>query len=187
MLAQQPAVQLNRPRPQAGWPEEYVTERADQARSALADLGIRWDERTNAELRQAEGLLDASEAPEAIRQAAEDLEPLVRQATGSAAPYTLTIETAEVDAYWSYWLDGAGYDVRLRLNLPNAEFTQTGARQFALHEVLGHGLQARASPRRPRPKTSHGSVSSASTRPNRSCSKVSPRHGRSISCPRTRF
>ncbi|OLT14159.1 hypothetical protein BJF79_03075 [Actinomadura sp. CNU-125] len=86
--------------------------------------------------------MDASEAPDAIRQAAEDLEPLVREATGSTAPYTLTIETAEVDAYWAYWLDGAGYDVRLRLNLPNAEFTQTGARQFALHEVLGHGLQS---------------------------------------------
>ncbi|OLT14161.1 hypothetical protein BJF79_03085 [Actinomadura sp. CNU-125] len=126
----------------AGWPEDYVTERADQARAALADLGITWGEKTNAELRQAEGLMDASEAPDAIRQAAEDLEPLVREATGSTAPYTLTIETAEVDAYWAYWLDGAGYDVRLRLNLPNAEFTQTGARQFALHEVLGHGLQS---------------------------------------------
>ncbi|SFP73687.1 hypothetical protein SAMN04489713_1175 [Actinomadura madurae] len=126
----------------AGWPEEYMAERAEQARTALADLGITWGPHTNAELRQAEGLLEVSEAPDAIRQATEDLEPAVRQATGSTAPYRLTIETAEVDAYWAYWLDGAGQDVRLRLNLPNVEFTQTGARQFALHEVLGHGLQS---------------------------------------------
>ncbi|TDB81434.1 hypothetical protein E1264_32735 [Actinomadura sp. KC216] len=126
----------------AGWPDEYVEERAEQARAACADLGIGWGDRTNAELREAEGLLDVSEAPDAIRQATEELEPVVREATGSTAPYRLTIETADVDAYWAYWLDGAGQDVRLRLNLPNVEFTQTGARQFALHEVLGHGLQS---------------------------------------------
>jgi hypothetical protein len=126
----------------AGWPEDYMAERAAQARTALADLGIAWGPHTNTELRQAEGVLDVSEAPDAIRQAAEELEPAVRRATGSTAPYRLSIETAEVDAYWAYWLDGSGQDVRLRLNLPNVEFTQTGARQFALHEVLGHGLQS---------------------------------------------
>lgn len=47
-----------------------------------------------------------------------------------------------MDAYWSYWLDGSGQDVRLRLNLKNAPVTEVRARQFALHEVLGHGLQS---------------------------------------------
>lgn len=126
----------------AGWPDEYVAERARQAREAIADLGIAWGPDTNRDLRQVEGLLDVREAPDAIRQAADDLEPAIRQATGTIAPYNLTIETAEVDAYWTYWLDGAGRDVRLRLNLPNVEFTEAGARQFALHEVLGHGLQS---------------------------------------------
>ncbi|MFC5753807.1 hypothetical protein [Actinomadura rugatobispora] len=125
----------------------------------MADLGIRWGSETNAELRQAEGLLDVSDAPDAIRHAAENLEPLVREATGSTAPYTLTIETAEVEAYWAYWLDGAGQNVRLRLNLPNIEFTQTGAKQFALHEVLGHGLQSASLTAQPPPKTSPGAVS----------------------------
>ncbi|TYK43828.1 hypothetical protein [Actinomadura decatromicini] len=124
-----------------GWPEEYVAERAEQMRGALGELGIRWGAAANAELREAEGLLDVSEAPDAIREAVSELEPVVREATGSSAPYRLTIETAEVDAYWAFWLDGAGQDVRLQLNLRNVEFTQAGARQFALHEVLGHGLQ----------------------------------------------
>lgn len=126
----------------AGWSNEYVAERGDLARAALADLDIAWGPSTNAELRRLEGPLDVGEAPDAIRQAARDLEPAIRQATGSTAPYSLTVETAEVDAYWAYWLDGAGPNVRLRLNLPNVEFTQAGARQFALHEVLGHGLQS---------------------------------------------
>jgi hypothetical protein len=86
--------------------------------NALADLGITWGPDTNTELRQAEGVLDVAEAPDVIRQAAAELEPAVREATGSTAPYRLTVETSEVDAYWAYWLDGAGQDVRLRLNLP---------------------------------------------------------------------
>jgi hypothetical protein len=126
----------------AGWSDEHMAGVAERARTALADLGIAWGPRTNAELRDAEGPLDVADAPDAIRGAAEELEPAVRDATGSTAPYTLTIETAEVDAYWAYWLDGAGGEVRLRLNLPNVEFTRTGATQFALHEVLGHGLQS---------------------------------------------
>ncbi|WP_433330707.1 hypothetical protein [Spirillospora sp. CA-294931] len=46
-----------------------------------------------------------------------------------------------MDAYWFYWLDGAGHRVRVRINLRRARFTKVAARQFALHEVLGHGLQ----------------------------------------------
>ncbi len=126
----------------AGWPLDYLDERAEAARDALANLGIAWGPRTSDDLREVEGRLDVSEAPDAIRQAARELEPVVREATGSTAPYVLTIEAAEVDAYWAYWLDGAGDQVRLRLNLRNVEFTETGARQFALHEVLGHGLQS---------------------------------------------
>jgi hypothetical protein len=126
----------------AGWPDDYVAERAEVARNALADLGVGWGPDTNAELRHAEGPLAVNEASDAIRQTAQDFEPAIRKATGSTAPYTLTIETTKVDAYWAYWLDGAGHNVRLRLNLPNVEFTQAGARQFALHEVLGHGLQS---------------------------------------------
>ncbi|MFI0450706.1 hypothetical protein [Actinomadura sp. 6N118] len=128
--------------PAAGWPEDYMAQCAERTHAALSDLGIGWGPQTNSELRTLEGPLDVSDAPDAIRQAAEDLEPAIREATASTAPYRLTIETADIDAYWTYWLDGAGQDVRLRLNLPNVEFTQVGARQFALHEVLGHGLQS---------------------------------------------
>ncbi|OLE30899.1 MAG: hypothetical protein AUG44_00110 [Actinobacteria bacterium 13_1_20CM_3_71_11] len=104
----------------AGWPEEYVTFRGDQARAALAGFGI----------------------PDAIREAATGLEPDVRALAGTDAPFRLAIETADVDAYWAYWLDGAGADARLRLNLRRARFTAVMARQFALHEVLGHALQS---------------------------------------------
>ncbi|WP_228771324.1 hypothetical protein [Actinokineospora iranica] len=88
-----------------------------------------------------EGPLEAEEAPQAIRQAADELEPLVRQATGATADFRLRVETVAVDAYWAYWLDGAGQDIRLRINLRRARFTRVRARQFALHEILGHGLQ----------------------------------------------
>ncbi|GAA4234526.1 hypothetical protein GCM10022254_39560 [Actinomadura meridiana] len=128
----------------AGWSDAYVAEQAEEVRKALGDLGIGWGARANAELREVEGLLDVKEAPDAIRQAAEELEPVVRAATECSAPYRLTVETVDLDVYWAFWLDGVGDHVRLRLNLANVEFTEVGARQFALHEVLGHGLQSAA-------------------------------------------
>lgn len=47
-----------------------------------------------------------------------------------------------------YWLDGTGHRIRLRLNLRHASLTKIAARQFALHEVLGHGLQGASWTRR---------------------------------------
>ncbi|WP_433474925.1 hypothetical protein ACQPZP_40655 [Spirillospora sp. CA-142024] len=134
-------VQATQGCPAAGWQDGYITHRGDQARQALAALGIQWGPDTARDLTGVEGPIETDEAPDAIRQAAADYETAVRQITGSTAPFNLTIEATEVDAYWSYWLDGAGDKVRLRLNLRRASFTKVAARQFALHEVLGHGLQ----------------------------------------------
>lgn len=125
----------------AGWPADYITARGEQARAALAAFGVAWGPDTADDLLDAEGPMNIGDAPDAIRQATDDHESDVRLATGSDAPFELTIETADVDAYWAYWLDGAGRDVRLRLNLRQVSFTKVAARQFALHEVLGHGLQ----------------------------------------------
>jgi hypothetical protein len=127
--------------PAAGWPAEYVTAKGELARQCVDARGVRWGSTTAADLAETEGKIDAQAAPDVIRQAAEEYEPAVRQATGADAPYELTIEKTVVDAYWAYWLDGAGQRVRLRLNMRNASFTKVQARQFALHEVLGHGLQ----------------------------------------------
>ncbi|MEU7061258.1 hypothetical protein [Streptomyces sp. NPDC046197] len=125
-----------------GWPADYVTARGETARRLLAEAGIDWGPDTARDLAWAEGILTAEAAAEAIGQEAAALEPRVRAAADTAAPYDLTVETVRVDAYWSYWLDGAGRAVRLRINLERAAFTLVQARLFALHEVLGHGLQS---------------------------------------------
>jgi len=128
--------------PAAGWPDEYVTAVGERARAALADIGIPWNATTDSQLREAEGPIDAADAPEMIQAAASEAEPAVRALAETDAPYTLEITTADVDAYWSYWLDGTGQNVRLRFNLRNATFTKARIRQFALHEILGHALQS---------------------------------------------
>jgi hypothetical protein len=125
-----------------GWSDEYVAWRGEQARKAVEALGISWGRDTWRDLLQSERNLTADEIPDALREAANKFEPIVRSVTGTQAPYDLTIETADVDAYWEYWLDGSGKDARLRLNMRNASFTDVQARQFALHEVLGHALQS---------------------------------------------
>jgi hypothetical protein len=124
------------------WPAEYLSVRRKQARTALEDLGITWGPSTTDELRELGGPISPEQAALEIRTAAETYEPLVRAATGATAPFNLSIETVAVDAYWHYWIDGAGSDVRLRLNVARARFTRVRSRQFALHEVLGHGLQS---------------------------------------------
>ncbi|WP_245627773.1 hypothetical protein [Actinomadura oligospora] len=125
-----------------GWTDEYVAHRRDLAREALAGIGVTWGPDAARELRSVEGHVPNADAPDAIRAAADDFEDVVRELTGSDAPFELTIENADADAYWAYWLDGAGSRVRLRLNLRNITFSEVAARQFALHEVLGHGLQS---------------------------------------------
>lgn len=127
--------------PAAGWTEDYVESVGDRARLALCDLGVAWSTSTDDDLAKTQRPLPIDEAVECIRAAAAELEPRARAWTGSAASFDLTTEIVDVDAYWSYWLDGAGQRVRLRVNRRRAIFTETRARQFAQHELLGHALQ----------------------------------------------
>lgn len=125
----------------AGWPAPYVEERGEVARTFLAELGIPWDKKTTARMEELEGPLEVGQAADAIRSAADKLEPAVRAAVDTDVRFPLVVENADVDEYWSYWLDGDRDQVRLRLNMNKAKFTRTQARQMAMHEVLGHALQ----------------------------------------------
>ncbi|WP_439679008.1 hypothetical protein [Embleya sp. MST-111070] len=126
----------------AGWSADYVGERGLLAQRLLDKLGIGWHGATDRDLRVLEEPVAPEEVSAGIRADTAAYEPAVRALTGAHAAYELSIECVDVDAYWAYWLDGAGLNVRLRLNPRNARFTRAGTRQFALHEVLGHGLQA---------------------------------------------
>jgi hypothetical protein len=127
--------------PATGWPDAYIRSCRDRAIEALDRLGVPWGPKTSTELDRREGPVDEDNVADMMRAAAADIEPVVRHITESAADYDLTVETVDVDAYWSYWLDGAGTKVRLRLNRRRAHFTEVRLRQFAQHEILGHALQ----------------------------------------------
>ena len=83
----------------ACWSADYVGDVGAAARESLAGIGIGWDAATSDLLEQQEGPLDVADAPEAIRAAAAELEPAVREFVGTDAPFALTVETADVDAY----------------------------------------------------------------------------------------
>src|SRR5262249_46427267 len=107
----------------AGWSPEYVAWRGEEARKALESRGISWGSETWRDLQRSEQHLTSEEIGDAIRGAAKLYEPVVREATGATAEYHLVVETADVDAYWEYWLDGVGEHARLRLNMRKASFT----------------------------------------------------------------
>lgn len=127
--------------PARGWSEDYLMQRRDVARDHLAGIGVGWDTNTMKEMSSAEDPLDVDDVPDVVRQIITELEPDVRRITGSTAPFDITIENVNLDAYWSYWLDGAGKHARMRINLKNAVFTEISARAFTLHEIFGHALQ----------------------------------------------
>lgn len=127
--------------PASGWPSVEVEQQVTEVRDRLAARDIEWGPNTRDDLKDAEGTIAPDDAADAIRSAAADLEPTVRELAQAAARFELLIESADVDEYWSYWLDGDRDRIRLRLNRNKLSLTTVQARQFALHEVLGHGLQ----------------------------------------------
>jgi hypothetical protein len=123
------------------WPEEHIQVVLERAVRALGDLGLTWGRDLNRQLIQLEGLVSGEEAAQMIPGTARKLEPAMRELTGATAKYTVRVESVDVDEYWSYWLDGAGRDARLRFNRRHAGFTTVQVRQLAIHELLGHALQ----------------------------------------------
>lgn len=124
-----------------GWSDDHVEGVRVALLAELDHLGIKWGTETARALKATEGAVDAADAADVIQKYARDLEGDVRRLAGSDAPFNVTVEHVQLDVYWAYWLDGSGADVRLRINARNASFTEVEACQFALHELLGHGLQ----------------------------------------------
>ena len=124
-----------------GWSDDYIEDVRTIAVGALERLGDRLGTGHGQGLGRHGGPVDAADAADVIQKYASELEADVRRLADSQAPFHLSVEHVDLDAYWAYWLDGAGHNVRMRINARNASFTEVQARQFALHEVLGHGLQ----------------------------------------------
>jgi len=124
-----------------GWTQDYVNYRASIAQDALGSVGVSWDEHTWRNIQALSEQLPAADVGAAIAEYAGKYESSIRRLVETDADFNLIIEDVEVDAYWSYWLDGAGYDTRLRINKSRASFSRVDAYRFALHEVLGHALQ----------------------------------------------
>ncbi|MGH3614935.1 MAG: hypothetical protein ACRDRK_20550 [Pseudonocardia sp.] len=124
-----------------GWSDDYLETVKAAAVSELERRGVTWGPDTARSLKATEVSVDAADAADVIQKYAREFEDDVRRLANTDAPFNLTVEHVDLDAYWAYWLDGAGADVRLRINARNASFTDVQACQFALHEVLGHGLQ----------------------------------------------
>ncbi|MGH4010228.1 MAG: hypothetical protein ACRDTH_19070, partial [Pseudonocardiaceae bacterium] len=124
-----------------GWTRDYVEQRARIAKEALGSLGISWDEHTWTNLGAMSEQLPEAVVSSAVGEYAAKYESSIRRLVDTDADFNLTIEDVEVDAYWSYWLDGAGHDARLRINRNKTSYTRVDAYRFALHEVLGHALQ----------------------------------------------
>jgi hypothetical protein len=124
-----------------GWSEDYIHYRGEMARELLKQLGVPWGKSTQDELEQLEGLVDPVNVPQSILHEATAYEGRVRELAATSTDYDLEVQLVSIEAYWSYWLDGKGKRPRLRFNDRRTRMTKVRAKQFALHEVLGHALQ----------------------------------------------
>ena len=78
----------------------------------------------------------------AFRAELERMRAAVLDEFSIALDFDVTFESVDVDAYWSYWVDGAGLQYRLRFNRSNRAYGRSEVTQFVLHELLGHCGQA---------------------------------------------
>lgn len=124
-----------------GWSDEYIESVRLVAVAELNRLDVGWDVDTAKALKATETPIADDDVAAVIQAHAREMESDVRRLADTDAPFSVTVEHVDLDVYWAYWLDGTGSDVRLRINSRNASFTEVQARQFALHELLGHGLQ----------------------------------------------
>lgn len=120
-------MQLTQGCPAAGWPPDEVERLGDAVRGRLAARGIDWGPSARDDLRDVEGVIEKHDAANAIRAAAADLGPVVRELAEADAEFELLIESADVKEYWSYWLDGDRDRIRLRLNGVRLSLTKVGS------------------------------------------------------------
>ncbi len=59
-------------------------------------------------------------------------------AFGVDLDFNLDFEFVEVDAYWSYWMDGKRDRLRLRFNRSDRTYPTSEVSQLCLHELIGH-------------------------------------------------
>ena len=124
----------------AGWTETYLDQCGESVQRLLDDRGIPWDQSSLEALTDQEGLISAADVPSAIRQAAAEFEDDVRALADTDARFEVVMEPVSEDAFWEYWLNGRANFVRLRINVNRLRLSRVRVRQFAVHELLGHGL-----------------------------------------------
>ena len=121
---------------------DWLASQRRAAKDRLIDMGVNWGESALSSLRADEGaVLSSQEAVDMIVHEADRALPRVRALCQADASIDVKVELVREDAFWSYWTDGGCNSVRVRINERNATLTETLVRQFALHEILGHGLQ----------------------------------------------
>ena len=121
--------------------DAHLQRRRDELANFAAAVGVTFGPELPAQLTATETPVGAADLEDVISLELDRWLSVVATYVRSDVTFDVAIERVDEDVYWSYWLDGAGRNARMRINMRHAQFTLTQARQFALHELCGHALQ----------------------------------------------
>ena len=123
--------------------EQELSAQRNEMTEALSDLDITDDANLEKNLEAADDKIPEAEIGRFYRRIAdrntEVLEPII----GTVPYFNFKVEFADVDAYWSNWVDGEKMDYRLQFNRRNVKEHLVGPSSLlAFHEISSHLLQA---------------------------------------------
>lgn len=125
-------------------PDRQLRAARTVAETQLAELGVNPNGSIDDQLSALDPPLPFDTVEQTFRSMLDEHRHSLEDVIGQPVPFELTIEDVEVDEYWSYWVDGAGTEFRLRLNRKRGSFTRVECLQFTFHELLAHCGQMKA-------------------------------------------
>lgn len=124
------------------YPDSALSSVASEVERRCSELHVSHDALVPSSFDEPQFGPDPSDIENAFRIELERLTASINEQFQVALDFSLEVEFVDVDAYWSYWIDGSGKNYRLRFNRSQRTYGMSEVTQFCLHELIGHCGQA---------------------------------------------
>ena len=120
------------------FPQDLLHQVRAEAERRLRQVGVDPEGPVDEQMAKLDPPLPQTAIEPTFHELLQEYRSSIEHALGTSLAFDLTIESVDVDEYWSYWVDGAADKFRLRLNRRRASFSWHECLQFTFHELLSH-------------------------------------------------